>query len=445
MMLARLIYSCATGTFGSRRIEQATCDQVPARILTGDAHPDHDPICAFRRSNPARLSECFVKVLQRAQELNVARFRQSAVSVVGPKVAANASKPAVSCRRAGERIAQLEREVAPPPAKAEGADATPVAEGLKIPAELVRRQERPAALAQARAARQERGDKAGGKPLQAPSPEHQARDQYHFTAPESRILKAGRGQHCEPSDHAQAAVAVASRLIAGQRVSQAPNDQQELGPTVAAIPPAVGTVAAGLTDSGCCSEAAMRPLEQTPEGAPRGTTVDAPLDKTSHHRRVADLEPQPEPAAPAPGARVSEVRRPRLKTKAGRALDTLRQQTVAPGFGILKATLGFRPFLRRGTAQVALDWERVGLAYNFRRLPPRSRTQTGGSAVTPGEAGTAPARGQSPIAPLAAYHRLVAPKPGSDRPPSHLPSLPGYSGHHSGDPLPGRSHLEPCS
>lgn len=394
MMLALLIYSYATGTFGSRRIEQATYDQVPVRLLTGDTHPDHDTICAFRRQNRALLSECFVKVLQMAQELKVAQFGQVTVSVDGTKVAANASKhAAVSYQRAGEMIAQLELEVAQLLAKAEGADATPLEEGLKIPEEIVRRQERKAALAQARAqiearaqaryaqeraaheeklaeraARQERGEKVGGKPPQAPSPEPQPQDQYNFTDPESRIMKAGSGQHFEQSYNAQAAVEVDSRLIVGQRVSQAPNDKQELGPTVAAISPVVGTVAAVLADSGFFSEAAVRQMEQTPEGTPSGTRVYAPLDKTSHHRSVADLEPKPEPAAPAPGASVSEVMRHRLKTKAGRALYKLRQQTVEPVFGILKAALGFRQFLLRGITKVSLEWELVCLAYNFRRL-----------------------------------------------------------------------------
>jgi transposase len=394
MMLALLIYSYATGTFGSRRIEQATYDQVPVRLITGDTHPDHDTICTFRRQNRALVSECFVQVLQMAQALKVAQFGQITVSVDGTKVAANASKhAAVSYQRAGEMVAQLELEVAQLLAKAEGADATPLEEGLKIPEEIVRRQERKAALAQARTeiearaqaryakelaaheqklaervARQERGEKVGGQPPQAPSPEPQPQDQYNFTDPESRIMKAGSGQHFEQSYNAQAAVDVDSRLIVGQRVSQAPNDKQEPGPTVAAISPAVGTVAAVLADSGFFSEAAVRQMEQTPAGTPSGTTVYAPLDKTSHHRSVADLEPKPEPAAPAPGASVSEVMRHRLKTRAGRALYKLRQQTVEPVFGILKAALGFRQFLLRGITKVSLEWELVCLAYNFRRL-----------------------------------------------------------------------------
>ena len=48
-------------------------------------------------------------------------------------------------------------------------------------------------------------------------------------------MKAGSGQHFEQSYNAQAAVEVDSRLIVGERVSQAPNDKEELVPTVAAV------------------------------------------------------------------------------------------------------------------------------------------------------------------------------------------------------------------
>ena len=148
MMLSLLIYSYAKGTFGSRRIEQSTYDDVAVRLITADTHPDHDTICTFRRENPALLSESFVQVLQMAQELKVLKFGQITVSVDGTKVLANASKhAAVSYERAGETIQQLELEGQQLLAKAEQADAPPLEDGLSIPEEIVRRQERKAVLA----------------------------------------------------------------------------------------------------------------------------------------------------------------------------------------------------------------------------------------------------------------------------------------------------------
>jgi transposase len=394
MLLALLIYSYATGTFGSRRIEQNTYDSVPVRLITADTHPDHDTICTFRRENKAVLTESFVKVLQLAQQLKVLQFGQITVAVDGTKVLANASKhSAVSYERAGEMIEQLELEVKQLVGKAEQADSTPLQDGLSIPEEITRRQERKAALEKARAeiearaqaryaiqlaehekklaeraAKKERGQKVGGKPPKAPTPDPEAKDQYNFTDSESRIMKAGQGNHFEQSYNVQAAVEVDSRLIVGERVSQAANDKQELVADLQAIPPQVGAVDSVLTDSGFYSEEAVRAVEQIAADQPRGTTVYAAMERKSHHRSVADLEKQAEPAAPLAGASMSEVMKHRLASTSGKQKYKLRQQTVEPVFGIIKSVLGFRQFTLRGLEKVKLEWTLVCAAYNFKRL-----------------------------------------------------------------------------
>lgn len=394
MLLGLLLYSYATGTFSSRRIERSTYDSVPVRLLTADTHPDHDTLCTFRRENQALLTESFVKVLQLAQELKLLKFGQLTVAADGTKVLAHASKhSAISYQRAGELIEQLEGEVQQLLAKAEQADATPLQDGLTIPGEIARRQERQAALARARAeiearaqaryavqlaeheaklagraAKQERGETVGGQPPRPPTPEPGAKDQYNFTDAESRIMKAGNGNHFEQSYNAQAAVEVDSRLIVGQRVSQAPNDKQELGPTLASVPAETGGLAVALVDSGFFSAAAVGQIEQTADGQATGTTVYAAVEKTGHHRSVRDLEVRAEPEPPAADASPTEVTRHRLRTSAGKALYKLRQQTVEPVFGIVKSVLGFRQFRLRGRAKVSLEWTLVCLAYNLKRL-----------------------------------------------------------------------------
>jgi hypothetical protein len=394
MLLALLIYSYATGTFGSRRIEQSTHDSVPVRLLTADTHPDHDTICTFRRENQALLSESFVQVLQLAQQLKVLQFGQITVALDGTKVLANASKhSAVSYERAGQMIAQLALEVEQLIAKAEQADSTPLQDGLTLPQEITRRQERKAALEKARAeiearaqaryaielaehekkmaeraAQRERGEKVSGKPPKAPTPEPGPGDQYNFTDSESRIMKAGNGNHFEQSYNAQAAVEVQSRLVVGQRVSQSPNDKQELVAGVQAIPAPAGRVEAVLIDSGFYSESAVRAVEQTTAGPASGTTVYAAMERKSHHRSVADLERKAEPNLPAAGASVSEVMKHRLATVVGKQKYKLRQQTVEPVFGIIKSVLGFRRFLLRGWEKAKLEWTLVTLAYNCKRL-----------------------------------------------------------------------------
>jgi transposase len=392
MMLALLIYCYITGRFGSRSIEAATYSDVAVRYLCANHHPDHDTICAFRTANKVAFEAAFVTVLQMAQQLKLTKL--GTVSIDGSKVQANASKhAAVSYARAGEMLAQLELEVQELMQRAEQAENQETKEQLDIPAELQRREARQAALKQARQVIEERakamaaakqadyeakqaqrqtqrdtGKKPRGPEPKPPSAEPDPKAQYNFTDPESNIMKAGSGQHFEQSYNAQAAVDGAM-LIVGERVSPAANDKQELPATTAAISPAVAPqVETILVDTGFYSAAAVQAVERKPDGTPSGVTVLAAVEKQSHHKTVADLLPQPEPAAPGPQASATEVMAHRLKTASGKALYKLRKQTVEPVFGIIKEVMGFRRFSLRGLAKVQLEWTLVCVSYNLKRL-----------------------------------------------------------------------------
>jgi transposase len=392
MMLALLIYCYATGRFGSRTIEAASYSDVAVRYLCANHHPDHASICAFRSGNEAAFKTAFVTVLQLAQHLKLTKV--GTVSLDGTKIQANASKhAAVSYARAGEMIAQLELEVQELMSRARQAENQETKDALDIPAELTRREDRKAALQQARqviearaqemaAARQadydakqaqrqqqrDDGKKPRGPEPKPPSATPEPKAQYNFTDPQSSIMKAGNGQHFEQSYNAQAAVD-AALLIVGERVSTAPNDKRELVPTTAAINPIVAPqVETILVDSGFYSETAVQGVEYKPDGTPSGVTVLAAVEKLSHHKAVADLLPQPEPPPPGPGTSAKERMAHRLKTASGKALYKLRKQTVEPVFGIIKEVMGFRRFSLRGHAKVSLEWTLVCVSYNLKRL-----------------------------------------------------------------------------
>lgn len=392
MMLALLIYCYATGRFGSRTIEAATYSDVAVRYLCANHHPDHDSICTFRTANEAAFRAAFTTVLQLAQQLRLTKV--GTISIDGTKIQANASKhAAVSYARAGEMIAQLELEVQELMQRAQQAEAQETKDGLDIPAELIRREDRKAALQQARqviearakelaaakqadyAAKQterqaqhDAGKKPRGRQPKAPDETPEPKAQYNFTDPQSSIMKAGSGQHFEQAYNAQAAVDQAM-LIVGAQVSVAANDKRELIPTVAAISPVIADeVTAVLVDSGFYSEAAVQAVEQNPDGTPTGRTVYAAVGKSSHHKTIAELLPQSEPPVPGPAASAKEKMAHRLKTKTGQQLYKLRKQTVEPVFGIIKEVLGFRRFSLRGHAKVSLEWMLVCVSYNFKRL-----------------------------------------------------------------------------
>jgi hypothetical protein len=93
-----------------------------------------------------------VRVLELARELKFLQMGQLTLAEDGTKVLANAGKhAAVSYEHAGKTIQQLDLEVKELVAKAEQADSTPLEDGLSIPEEIQRRQERKAKLAAARA------------------------------------------------------------------------------------------------------------------------------------------------------------------------------------------------------------------------------------------------------------------------------------------------------
>jgi transposase len=389
MMLGLLIYSYATGTFSSRRIERQTYENVAVRLLCADTHPDHDSICKFRRENKELLAGCFHQVLELAAEARVLKVGELTVAIDGTKLLANASKhSAMSHDHVQKHLKLAEEQIGELLAKAEDADSTPLQDGLSIPGEIKRRQDRIARLKEAKrameerakarfeaeqagyeaklAARERKAKETGGKPRgkepEPPTEGPRPRDQYNFTDPESRIMKDGGS--FEQCYNAQAAVEVESRLIVGRLVTDAPNDKEQLAPTLEAVSPVVGSVSVALVDSGYYSEKAVVAAER----GGQGPAIHAAMKRHGHGRSVEHLEERPDPPAPPEGAPMAEIMRHRLETKAGKKRYALRKQTVEPVFGIIKEAMGFRRFLLRGLEKVDLEWTLVTTAYNLKRL-----------------------------------------------------------------------------
>src|SRR3712207_731865 len=140
----------ATGVFSSRKLERATYDSVAFRFIAANQHPDHDTIAAFRRRFLRQIEALFVQVLMLAREMGVLQL--GTVALDGTKIHANASRhSALSYGHAGKIEAQLRAEVAELMAKAEAADRADLPDGLSIPDELARREQRLAEIARARA------------------------------------------------------------------------------------------------------------------------------------------------------------------------------------------------------------------------------------------------------------------------------------------------------
>lgn len=386
MLLALLFYCYAKGIFTSRQIERATYELIPVLYITGGLHPDHDSINTFRWRFLPQLEPLFVGILLIAQGLGVLKLGD--VSLDGTKMQANASKHKAMSWAYAERLEhQLQAEVQTLLERAAAVEG-PGAVDLDLPAELKRREDRLAKIAEVKAEieqraqarytqeqaahaaklaeraakEQARGRKLGGKPPRAPTPGPRPGDQVNFTDGDSRIMPVSGGGFAQ-AYNAQATVTMGSLLIVGTHVTQNPNDKQEMEPAVAELaklPETLGAVKRMAADNGYGSAHNVEILVTA------GIEPLIAVGRQSHHEALAErLAPVPE-APPNPDA--MGAMQHRLKTKEGKAFYAKRKTTSEPVFGIIKEVMGFRRFLLRGLVAVKGEWRLVCLAFNLKRL-----------------------------------------------------------------------------
>ncbi len=385
-LLALLLYGYATGIFSSRKIERATYESVPFRYIAGNRHPDHDTIAAFRATFLPDLKGLCVQVLLLAQEAGVLTL--GTLSLDGTKIHADASKSkAVSYKRLVEREAHLRAEVDELFALAERMDERERPDGLVVRDEIARREDHLARLAEAKAVIEARarerdaleraayeetmaqwaekeqaaGRRPRGRTPLPPVPGPRAKDQYNFTDPDARIMKNPTDQGFDQDDNVHIAVEQESLLIVGTSLSTHPNDTHEAEPTLAAIPPEVGTPDAAALDHGYGGPATLAAC------ARRDIEPYIATGREPHHQSWQERF-APEPAPPPEDASAQVKMAYTLQTAVGTAIYGARKFTVAPVLGIITEVRGFRPFSLRGEAAAAGEWLLVCLAFNLKRF-----------------------------------------------------------------------------
>ncbi len=373
--------------FSSHKLERATYDSVAFRFIAANDHPDHDTIAAFRRRFLKEIEGLFVQVLGMAREMGVLKL--GTVALDGTKLHANASRhSALSYEHAGKIEAQLQAEVAALMAKAEAADQADVPDGMSIPEELARREQRLAAIARAKATIEARvkerhareqaeyeaklavrdaktkatGKKPGGKPPVPPAEGPLPTDQINLTDEDSRIMPVAGGGF-EQCYNAQAAVAADSLLVVAVDVVQAPNDKQQIEPMlkrIGALPDALGEAETSLADTGYFSAANVTACVAA------GIDPLIAMGRQAHHPPLSErfVAVPPPPQNPTPVQAMAH----RLNTPQGRKLYAFRKQIPEPVFGIIKSVLGFRQFMLRGIDNVRSERNLVTMAWNVKRM-----------------------------------------------------------------------------
>lgn len=373
MMVGLVIYAYCVGLPSSRKIEQATYESVPFRVLAANQHPDHDTICAFRRRHLQALSELFVQVLALCRQAGLLKLGH--VALDGTKVQANASKhKAMSYGRMKQEIARLEAEVQQLLERAEAVDAEEDARygegnrGDELPEELRFRQKRLERIREAKAALQAQAEAAQGSDEQDDPPaEGEGRPpvepadsaQRNFTDPDSRIMRDNSRKSFEQCYNCQAAVDDKAQVIVAADVTQDTNDKRQVEPLAEQMRENTGEAPKQLSaDAGYFSEANVNYL------------CEAGIDVYVATRRMKHSDAQH--AAPCgrlgADATVKERMDRKLRTKAGRAAYGKRKQTVEPVFGQIKGARGFRQFLLRGLEAVRAEWRLICLGHNLLKL-----------------------------------------------------------------------------
>jgi transposase len=387
LLLSILVYGYATGVFSSRKLENATYDSVAFRFVAADEHPDHDTLNTFRKRFLQEIEALMVQVLMIARTLGVLHLGNIALD--GSKLKANASRhSALSYGHIRKLEAQLTGEVRTLMALAEAADNEKIPDGISLPEEIARRDDRLKAIAaakikiEARARKrfeQEQADyqvkldkraarsRGSGKPPRGKVPVPpiegaQDKDQINLTDEESRIMKVAGGAF-DQCYNGQIAVDMDSMLIVTTGTVQACNDKQQVVAALKqlkALPVELGRPVNLVADAGYFSEANVLACGE------HSITPLIAVSREAHH--PAPLERFTEPPLLKEDTTEVEKMRHLLLTMAGRALYAQRKCTVEPVIGIIKAILGFRQFSLRGLENVKGELNLVAMAWNLKRM-----------------------------------------------------------------------------
>lgn len=379
LMVKLLIYGYCSGKMSSRKIEQATYDDVAFRVLSCNQQPDHDSIASFRKRHLQELGRLFVQVLQLCERAGLVKLGH--VAIDGTKIKANASKyQSLSYERMKDAEQELTAEVARLLSEAQRVDDEEDElygkgkRGDELPEELRNRETR---LAKIRGliAELEKEAKADAEQKIAEKAKPRAersrnwrrkwqvsaegeilplpKSKRNLTDPDSRMMKDLVTQSYQQGYNSQIAVDAQAQVIVAAKVVQAGNDQQQLVPVLQQVAQNLGRMPeVASADGGYFSTAAL--------------THEVVREINLH---VPPNEPEPDLSETLPAtASVQQRMWQKLRSPAGRIIYNQRQAIVEPVFAQIKHVRGFRQFLLRGLAQVESEWLLICLTHNLLKL-----------------------------------------------------------------------------
>jgi transposase len=380
MMVKLLIYGYCTGKMSSRKLEQATYDDVPFRVLSCNQQPDHDSIAGFRKRHLQELGGLFVQVLQLCERAGLVKLGH--VAIDGTKIKANASRyQSLSYARMKDAEHELAAEVERLLGEAQRIDDEEDElygagkRGDELPEELRDPETRLARIrsliaeleAEAKAAaEQKRAEKE--KPAANRSRNWRrkwevseegeivplAKSKRNLTDPDSRLMKDGATKTFQQAYNIQVGVDAQAQIIVATKVVQTGADQEQLVPVLQEVEKNLGRMPKQASaDAGYYSKAALT------HEAVRGVDLHVPPNQ---RQPVGGKETLP------PDATIQEQMWHKLGSKAGRDVFGKRKVIVEPVFAQVKHIRGFRQFLLRGLQQVEAEWLLVCMTHNLLKV-----------------------------------------------------------------------------
>jgi transposase len=385
MMLALVLYSYATGTRSSRKIERRCSEDVATRVICAGQAPDHATIARFVGRHEQALAELFTQVLALCAQAGMGAV--GTIAVDSTKLVANASPLAT---RTYESIAREIIEEAKAIDAAED-ELYGEARGDELPPELRTREGRRKALREAKArleaeqaeraaaeqakrAERERreaeaaarGRRPMGRPPKPPEERKKASElRVNLTDPDSRLVKAPRGFI---QGYSAQAVVSNDHLIVAAEIAEQSGDARQLEPMVEAAKRELGDAGIDASPETVLADAGYFNTKQITALEADGLELLVATRSDSGRKRRA----QQRGSLPAPS-------RPRSGTARERMAITLadpetkrryrrRGALVEPVFGDIKSNRGCNRLSRRGRSAARSEWRLLAATHNLLRL-----------------------------------------------------------------------------
>jgi transposase len=386
-MLKILIYGYSVGVRSSRKLEIATHEQVPFRVLSAGQHPDHDTIARFRRENLKSVEDLFLQVLGLCKKAGIVKIGRLVLDGTKVKASANKTKSRTYAQLM-ESEAELKKQIQEALNEAEQIDQAEdkqYGEGkndeylpealstdekrLKIIQELKKKIEVEAEIEKEKVKaevkkrreedqrwQEEHGEKFEGRYPQEPGVGKKpliAESRRNPTDFDSRHMKDGQtggfiqGYNCQ-------AVVDEGQVIVAIQVTNQNNDKALASVMMEEVKKNIGVLPEKLTaDSGYFSERELVRLEPIDSYIP-------PLERDKGKRLI--------PTNDGKKITMTEAMKIKLQTPEAKALYKRRKCIVEPVFGQIKEAQMFRSFLLRGIEKVTVEWNLVAMCHNLNKL-----------------------------------------------------------------------------